>query len=69
MRRAFAAAGLAMLIATLTGCDSGPKAGVPANIDMTKDYSPAAKPFSPGEFMDKADAAKKDAPKSVVPET
>lgn len=68
MRRIIAAVGLSVAIATLAGCDSAPKTGTPTNVDFTKDYSPSVKAFSPNDMMDKAADAKKNAPKSLVPE-
>jgi hypothetical protein len=57
------AAAAAILAGVLAGCGGGSiKEGMPKNIDMSKNYMPAAKPFafSPADYK-KADAKGKAA--------
>ncbi len=54
---------LGLVAGGLVGCGSKIPEGVPKNVDMSKDYSPAAKPFSfsPSDQAKAAAASKKAA--------
>jgi hypothetical protein len=60
MRKALLAPALLALLLPV-GCDSKVKEGVPEKIDMSKDYSPAAKPIgiNPADSKKMDDANKK----------